>query len=143
MYRMNHAGFPSHLDSCSVCPSDGWSDNGRHYQIAILHQLERGDPWRSEGGGAGVGRRLRGWTTSTRTRTADADPLLEPGEEGTGGGTYPNTDSYQHGNVRRTGIFLSDFGDVWEVVSFRVSGLGKHFTQVGRIIKRLKNIENA
>ena len=71
-------------------------------------------------GGAGVERRLRGWTTTTRTRTADAETSLEPGRDGTGGGPYPNTDSYQHGNVRRTGIVVSDFGDVWEVFSFRV-----------------------
>ena len=93
---MNHAGFPSHLDSCSGCPSDGWPDNGRHYQIAILqrdglYQLERGgsirdggDPRRSEGGGAGVGRRLRGGKTTIRTRTADGEPSLGSGGEGTG-----------------------------------------------------------
>ena len=72
MYGMNHAEFPSHLDSCSGCPSDGWPDNGRHHQIAILqrdglYQLERGgsigdggDPRRSEGGGGGRREKIEG-----------------------------------------------------------------------------------
>ena len=110
---MNHAGFPSHLDSCSGCPSDGWPDNGRHHQIAILqrdglYQLDRGgsigdggDPWRLEGGGG---------LTTTRTRTADAEPSPDPGGEGTGGGPYPNADSYQHGGDGGRGLSSSSRG---------------------------------
>ena len=59
--------------------------------------------------------------------------------------TYPDTDSYRHGNVRRTGIGRFGLGrDVREVVSFQVFGIGETlYSGGGEIIKRLKNIENA
>ena len=86
---MNHAGFPSHLDSCSGCPSDGWPDNGRHYQIAILHQLERGDPWRLEGGGGGCRKKIEGLDNNYEDEDRRRRDVARTGKGRDGGRTVP------------------------------------------------------
>ena len=43
-------------------------------------------------------------------------------------GPYPNTDSYQGGIIKRTGICISDFGTSGSVMSFKVEFIGTQKT---------------
>lgn len=93
---------------------EGWPGNGAHYQVAVLqadglYELEMainlgdvGDFW-------------------------GEDDILGPGNGelvATDAGTYPNTDSYQGGNIVVTGLFIDQFNEtepgVWR---FRVANL--------------------
>mmetsp|Transcript_26759 Transcript_26759/g.59465 ORF Transcript_26759/g.59465 Transcript_26759/m.59465 type:complete len:603 (+) Transcript_26759:1348-3156(+) len=91
-----------------------WPENGNHYMIALLqadslYELERGrntgdkgDLWHADCGKA----------------------VLGPGRNDTHSASlassYPNTDSYQSGVIKSTGIVISDFSESGEVMSFRI-----------------------
>jgi M6 family metalloprotease-like protein len=98
MEKQDRAGFPT---------QSGWPTNGNHYRCAILqadgkYDLEQG----MNNGDAGDY-----WTQGM---------TLGPGN----GQTYPNTDSYQNGNVVSTGITITDISASGASMTFRVSGLG-------------------
>ncbi|KAL3817197.1 hypothetical protein ACHAXA_007740, partial [Cyclostephanos tholiformis] len=97
----NSRGFPS--------PQSDWPIDGRHYQVALLaadgkYDLERG------------------------TNQGDSGDLWHSGsalkELRSGSASYPNTDSYQSGNVTPTGVRIYGFGDSGNLMTFRVAGLG-------------------
>jgi len=78
---------------------EGWPGNGKHYPIALLqadglYELEQG---------------LNGGQSADLWN--DASQVLGPGngEEIATDANYPNTDSYQNGNILLTGITLSNF----------------------------------
>jgi M6 family metalloprotease-like protein len=85
---------------------EGWPDNGNHYQVAVLqadgeYHLEQGTNQGDEGDFFIKGRGL-----------------------GPGFGTvYPNTDSYQNGNIMTNGLIISNFAQQGTVVAFDVAGL--------------------
>jgi hypothetical protein len=100
---------------------EGWPGNGAHYQVAVLqadglYELEMalnlggiGDFWR-EGDVLGPG---NGELVATEF------------------GTYPNTDSYQGGNIEVTGLVIDQFNEtesgVW---SFRVTVATPNSTEI-------------
>ena len=78
---------------------DGWPGNGKHYPVALLqadglYELEQG---------INGGQSADLWN--------DASQVLGPGngEKVAETASYPNTDSYQNGNIVPTGITLSNF----------------------------------
>jgi hypothetical protein len=92
----------------------GWPGNGKHYQVALLspdgnYDLEKG------------------------TDQGDAGDYWKPGhvlgpsvveQVASSRGTYPNTNSYQFGNIAPTGVWIYDIrGNGQGDVSFRISGL--------------------
>lgn len=85
----------------------GWPRNGKHYRVALLpadraYHLERG------------------------MNNGDGGDLWSPGMTlGSGDlGTYPNTDSYQDGIIRRTGIEITVLSVVQHTkMTFRVSSV--------------------
>jgi hypothetical protein len=95
----NRTGFPG---------QSGWPQNGNHYVCAILqadgkYDLEQG------------------------LNNGDSGDYYVPGMTlGPGPNVYPNTDSYQNGNIVSTGITITDitFSSGLDSMTFRVSGLG-------------------
>ena len=97
----NNRGYPStHSD---------WPMNGKHYQVALLaadgrYDLERG------------------------TNEGDSGDLWHFGSElkelRSGSASHPNSDSYQYGSVKPTGVRIYGFGFSGESMTFRVDGLG-------------------
>ena len=102
--RLKNRGYPS---------QSGWPGNGRHYAFALAaadgrYDLEEGnnpgddgDYWR-DGAVFGPG------------------PVES---EATEAGTYPNTNSYQRGNIQQTGIVIDRISSSRTTMSFRVTGL--------------------
>lgn len=95
----------------------GWPGNGEHYQVGLLqadgkYDLEKKQNMGDEGDF---------WTP---TSSALSPGLVET--EATNRGIYPNTNSYQFGEVKQIGISISDFKFIGKGkgMSFRVSGLG-------------------
>jgi len=87
---------------------EGWPRNGNHYQVAVLppdgqYNLEKGD---NDGD---VGDFWKEGMT------------LGPGN----GRVFPNTDAYQFGNIRNTGVTITDIKNADSVMTFRVSGLSE------------------
>lgn len=85
---------------------EGWPRNGNHYQVAVLapdgqYNLEKGD---------NVGDVGDFWQEGM---------TLGPGN----GRVFPNTDAYQFGSIRVTGVKIYDIKKVDTVMTFRVSGL--------------------
>lgn len=85
---------------------EGWPRNGNHYQVAVLgsdgqYNLEKGD---------NVGDVGDFWK---------AGMTLGPGN----GRVFPNTDAYQFGSIRVTGITITDITKLDTVMTFRVLGL--------------------
>lgn len=85
---------------------EGWPRNGNHYQVAVLasdgqYNLEKGD---------NVGDVGDFWKEGM---------TLGPGN----GRVFPNTDAYQFGSIRATGVTIYDIKQVDTVMTFRVSGL--------------------
>ena len=85
---------------------EGWPENGNHFRVAILQRdgkyelekgLNRGDEFDVYGPGDEIG---PGSTTSR--------------------GPYPNTDSYQSGNIKPTGIRIYDIQQEGENISFQI-----------------------
>jgi len=86
-------GFPEQI---------GWPHNGNHYRVAIMqpdesYHLERGD-----------------------NRGDKGDIFVEGDEIGAGNNTFPNTDSYQYGVIRKTGIRIYNISQIGKSVSFSV-----------------------
>lgn len=88
----------------------GWPENGRHFKLALLQadgQYDLELPTNRDG------------------NFGDADDLfrrghvdrLGPGDNG----KFPNTDTYQNGVIRRTGIVISEISDSAEEMTFRVA----------------------
>jgi M6 family metalloprotease-like protein len=84
----------------------GWPANGNHYKCALLpadglYDLEQG------------------------TNNGDAGDIWQPGNTlGPGtGGVYPNTDSYQNGVIKETGIVITEITALGSSMSFAIYGL--------------------
>jgi hypothetical protein len=92
---------------------DGWPGNGLHYTVAVLQQdgeyaLERG----LDNGGISDF-----WTEGTTLGPGNGETVANTA-------TYPNTDSYQGGIIKVTGLTISGFSDGPDgSVSFTVKGL--------------------
>ena len=92
---------------------EGWPGNGLHYTVAVLQQdgeyaLEQ---LLDNGGISDF------WTEGTVLGPGNGESVADKA-------TYPNTDSYQSGNIQVTGLTISDFVDGPDgSVSFRVSGM--------------------
>ena len=97
----NNRGYPS--------TQSDWPKNGKHYQVALLaadgnFDLEKG------------------------TNEGDSGDLWHFGSElkelRSGSASHPNTDSYQYGSVKPTGVRIYGFGFSGKSMTFRVDGLG-------------------
>ena len=85
---------------------EGWPWNGKHYQVALLqadgaYDLEKGNNYGDFG-----------------------DYFIEGDELSPDGEVYPNSNAYQNGEVRSTGIRIHDISPSSQLMHFRVSGLG-------------------
>jgi M6 family metalloprotease-like protein len=99
MAQQNRTGFPS---------QSGWPGNGNHYRCALLQADGKYDLEQEVNNGDAGDYWVQGMT-------------LGPGN----GQTYPNTDSYQNGNVQATGITITDISAAGSTMTFGVSGLGE------------------
>ena len=102
--RMNNAGFPG---------QEGWPRNGNHYRVAVLaadtqFHLERGinkgdsqDTWKP-GLVLGPG--------SRHSRAGTSNSIV-----------YPNTDTYQYGMVRETGLSIETVSESLTELTVRIS----------------------
>jgi hypothetical protein len=85
---------------------ENWPRNGKHYQVALLqadgrYDLERG------------------------VNDGDADDFFTNGKEiGSTSSSFPNTNSYQEGRIRSTGISIHEISESSMIMHFRVTGLG-------------------
>ena len=99
VFRQNKRGFPGQI---------GWPENGNHYKVALLQA--DGD-----------------YDLETKGNMGDAGDMwkapmrLGPGMNGL---VYPNTDRYQDGNIRQTGISVDVlYEDASMEIAFMVMGL--------------------
>jgi M6 family metalloprotease-like protein len=99
-YKMNlNEGFPGQA---------GWPHNGKHYRVALLqadgnYNLEKGHNSNDRGDlfhGQGVNK-------------------LTPSQSNSG--PFPNTDSYQGGNIRSSGWWIHDISNAGETMTFKLS----------------------
>jgi len=96
----NKEGYPE---------QSGWPANGNHYKVALVqadgkYDLERGYEFRGKGDlfhRHGV------------NKLVPSEHVLE--------GPFPNTDSYQGGHLKRTGLLISDISEAGYSMSFNVS----------------------
>lgn len=96
--QMLKRGFPG---------QQGWPRNGAHYQVSVLpadgqYNLEKGDNFGDE---------KDFWSQGMELGPSD------------NGRVYPNTDSYQFGSIRHTGIRIYDISKSDTVMTFRVAGV--------------------
>jgi hypothetical protein len=85
---------------------NNWPQNGKHYQVALLQADGRYDLEKGENDG-------------------DEDDFFTSGKElGSSPYVYPNTNSYQEGRIRPTGIRIHEISESSMMMHFRVSGLG-------------------
>lgn len=87
---------------------DGWPSNGKHYKVALLgadgsFDLEVGNNQADDGDL---------WHASSKLR-----------ELKSGNSVYPNTDSYQNGLIRQSGLRIYDFTQSSNKMRFRVEGI--------------------
>lgn len=87
----------------------GWPGNGKHYRVALLqkdgkYNLEKGNN--------------RGDSGDLYTQGFEIGPSVDPTT-----GPFPNTDSYQGGNLAQTGIRIFDISASGTTMTFRVSFL--------------------
>ena len=104
----NFRGFPG------MTNPGGWPGNGRHYEVALLQAdgLYRLEQSLSNGDAAMF------WLTGETLGPGNGESVA------TSSGTYPNTDSYAGGIIKRTNIVLTNFKEVSPMVwSFDVQGL--------------------
>ena len=85
----------------------GWPNNGQHYLVALLqadgeYDLERG---KNNGDGGDL------WHSESKLKKLGPSSAV-------GKGPFPNTDSYQGGVVRQTGIEIRDIGESGNIMSF-------------------------
>ncbi|CAB9526476.1 Pre-pro-metalloprotease PrtV [Seminavis robusta] len=86
---------------------EGWPWSGNHYQVALLPKDGRYDLEKGKNSG-------------------DAGDIWVPGDKlgpGMSGTVYPSTDSYQHGNVQETGVWLSVISQTGTDITFQVGGI--------------------
>eukprot|EP00591_Stephanopyxis_turris_P006053 CAMPEP_0195520420 /NCGR_PEP_ID=MMETSP0794_2-20130614/16817_1 /TAXON_ID=515487 /ORGANISM="Stephanopyxis turris, Strain CCMP 815" /LENGTH=593 /DNA_ID=CAMNT_0040649767 /DNA_START=124 /DNA_END=1902 /DNA_ORIENTATION=+ len=88
-----------------------WPENGNHYKIALLqadgnYHLEHG--WGNNGNAGDARDLFHGKGVSAIGPSTSAS------------GPFPNTDSYQNGVVKHTGITIFDISDSGDVMTFRV-----------------------
>jgi hypothetical protein len=104
----NNRGYPS--------TQSDWPKNGKHYQVALLpadgdYDLEKG------------------------TNEGDSGDLWHFGSElkelRSGSASHPNTDSYQYGSVKPTGVRIYGFGFSGKSMTFRVEGLDMSAASAG------------
>jgi hypothetical protein len=131
--RMNNRGYPG---------QQGWPQNGKHYRVAVLgadglYDLERGansgdstDAWKpgfilGPGSSPRVaavssmgGKENGGGRTNTRAVENEKD---RPGSRSSTDITYPNTDMYQYGIVRETGLFIENVSESPTSVMIKIS----------------------
>lgn len=87
---------------------EGWPSNGKHYKVALLgadgsFDLEVGKNQADDGDL---------WHAFSKLRE------LKPGNS-----AYPNTDSYQNGHIRQSGLRIFDFTQSSNKMRFRVEGI--------------------
>jgi M6 family metalloprotease-like protein len=97
----NSRGYPS--------PGTYWPNNGKHYQVALLpadgnYDLEKGGDNHGDAGDL--------WHSGSQLKELRS------------GGSHPNTDSYQGGKVKKTGVRIYGFTHSGKYMSFKVAGLG-------------------
>ena len=115
--RMNNAGYPG---------QEGWPRNGNHYRVAVLaadtqFHLERGinkgdsrDTWKP---GVVLGPGSRGRTSAGKDENdADSSTSSKAGTI-----VYPNTDTYQYGMVRETGLSIETVSEAMTELTVRIS----------------------
>ena len=112
----------SNSRTAAVAPS--WTANGVHYPLSLLQadglfDLERSrnhghesDLWRSGNNG-------KGWLGPGVAGGGDGDGAVTAAVA-----TYPNTDSYQGGEVRSTGIHLGGFSALGDVMTLLLKLVG-------------------
>lgn len=86
----------------------GWPQNGNHFQVAVLQKDGNYDLEKDVNNG-------------------DAGDFWTPGDTlgpGQGNTVFPNTDSYQLGNIKETGIKLEVLSQNGTKVTFRIGGIG-------------------
>jgi len=96
---------------------DGWPGNGRHYPVALLqadglYELEQN---------------INGGHSDDLWNSADQKLGPGNGEKIASSAPYPNTDSYNLGNIVVTGITIENFqykAEGSSTMSFEISGLG-------------------
>ena len=100
--------------------SDGFPSNGKHYMVALLqadrlYSLERGI---NNGGSRDF---FHGGYINLLSTSKDANsPMLGP---------FPNTDSYQNGNVVQTGVQIFDISSAGRaVMTFSFAADSKHIS---------------
>ena len=85
----------------------GWPQNGNHYRVAILQP----DGLFSLEQGADLGDAGDIWQSGLE---------LDKGGSSADGGPYPNTDSYQSGRIKQTGIRIYDIRNNGENIDFSI-----------------------
>ncbi|CAB9525500.1 Immune inhibitor A peptidase M6 [Seminavis robusta] len=131
--RMNNRGYPQ---------QDGWPRNGNHYRVSVLaadglYHLERGinkgdpsDTWKP-GVVLGPGSDTAFTHITAKTfaggKEEETQGRSSSGDDGDdtdsrqGGVTYPNTDTYQFGIVRETGIHIENVNESPRAVTVKLS----------------------
>ncbi|CAB9515810.1 Immune inhibitor A peptidase M6 [Seminavis robusta] len=109
---------------------DGWPQNGNHYQVAVVqkdgnYDLELNVNYGDEGDLFVPG------------------DTLGPGKQSDGSIVYPNTDSYQGGNIVETGIVIEVLEQVGSDFTFRVSGITQQPTSGGGDVVVISNPTSA
>lgn len=104
--RQSRPGFPRVRGPAAA----QFPANGDHYQVAVVQKdrsfhLERGE---------NTGHCEDMWGVT------DSDDMLGPG--GNVFSTYPNSDSYKNGNIRKTGLRLLDFQKSGRQIEFTITG---------------------
>ena len=115
-----------HIDENVVNPSQqgypsdssSWPENGLHYQVALLQA----------DGEFGLERKTDRGNSNDLFRAGHRDNI---GPSTSATGPYPNTDSYQGGNIKRTGIRISQVSTSGAEMSFRLELPGATSTAVG------------
>ena len=105
--RQSRPGFPRIMGPVSA----QWPINGDHYAVAVLQKdrsfhLEKGE---------NTGECEDMWGV-----TSDSDDMLGPGNNVFS--SYPNTDAYQNGNIRKTRLRLFEFQKTGTKLEFTVTG---------------------
>lgn len=102
----------------------GWPENGNHYKVALVQadgkfELERGFQFRGKG------------DLFHKDIIYSIGPSID-----TSYGPFPNTDSYQNGVIRKTGITIFDISESSHTMSFQVA-----FTSIIDIDEKVKDLE--
>jgi len=94
----------------------GWPGNNQHYKVALLQADGEYHLETNQNIGDSQDFFTAGNTLEPGPGTPTVD-LKDPTQ------FYPNTDSYQYGNIQSTGIRFSEFSESQQFMSFKVTGL--------------------